>query len=1793
MKKITHLLAMLTILLGLQANAQIATFPFNEDFEAGAGGWTANGGSWALGAPANTVINSADSGTNAWVTNLTGTYNSNENSSVVSPVFDFTTLAAPAVQLSVWWNSEFSWDGAVLQSSIDGGASWQNVGAFGDANNWYNDNTINSNPGGQQEGWTGRVGSGNGSGGWVVARHALIGLAGESAVTLRIAFSADGSVNDEGFAFDTVSVYEVTCPEPLNLSASNITATSANIAWDLGGAETDWEVVTQLAGTGVPTGNGDAATSNTAYVASGLTPASNYEVYVRSVCGTEFSPWVGPFNFATECVTFTAPYTEGFENGGTIPLCWTMSGGEDWSFSNTGAGNHIGNNGTITGNTITNGYFAWVDSSGENGATTLTTPFVDVSGLITPSISFYEISDNEGNASSQLDVEVWDGAAWNLMGTYNTNTSGWEKKVINISTLTITGDVQARFVFTEPTPSGFYDDIAIDDVTFDELPSCVNPSNLGIVNTTDTTATISWVSNGLETDWEVAVQAPGTGTPAGNGDATAVNPYVATGLTPATNYEAYVRSDCNGEYSDWIGPINFATECVTFVAPYTEGFENGGTIPLCWTMSGGEDWNFDNDPGFDHIGNNGVINGATATNGYFAWVDASGTDAPAVLLSPLVDVSGLTNPALSFYELSHNEGNANSQLDVEVWDGAAWNLMGTYNTNTAGWELKYLDLSGLTITGDVQARFIFSEVISPGDFYDDIAIDDVTFDELPPCIQPGGISVTNITGISADVSWMPGGGETAWEYVVQPAGTGVPTTGTAVTTTTVSETGLSFQTEYEVYVRSNCGIEGFSAWSGPVNFTTTVQLNFTVDCTVGPVNFTYCYENNDTNVFTFTSTDGTPLNFAVNAGTVESNWDEFQVFDTDGTDLNAATPYGNNGNLAGITYVSTGDTISFAITSDGSTGCSTVSAFDTLDITVSCATCVNPEATFMVIDDCDNGDQFLVDVNITSLGDATSVLISDNQGSTPVSVLATGITQFGPFPFATDVIFTVANEQDVNCVITSAAIQLLACPPSNDNCIGATVAQVNTDGSCAVTTPGTILEATPSGVPTGTCGGDPNDDVWFEFTALHELEMISILNIQGGTTNLDFGIYEGACNALVEMECFTTDSGITPPLTIGNTYYIRVFSGGSAADSSTFDLCITEPPSGTSCDNAGTFCNNNGVQTTPNLTNFPSGGQIACLFSTPNPVWNIIQIGDSGTIEIQITQTSATGQGQDVDFVLWGPFDTATDFCEADVLDQGCPNPSDCPNNTSNSNFYPSGNIIDCSYSAASTENLTIDNAVSGEVYVLLVTNFSNQPGDIQIQQTNSNGTGAGSTVAELDVEITSNDVAFIDDDNDELTPAVASLCGFDSTTLTAESPFAETYEWFQNGIILDGETAGTLVVTESDFYSVVAYDSDCEVYSQYDVILNFYKDAVANAAPDMVTCDISGDGTEDFNLEAQTAIILGAQSETDFAVTYHATLGDAQAGTNALASPYNAGDNTVIYVRVEDLDAVGSGSGCASTNTSFNLLITGATPEATSVDYELCDDESYDEVELFDLNAHSIEVLNGQDPANYNVSYYLTQTDADAGTNALTSPYENVANPQTIYVRVENNVSADCYATAALDLIVTPLADTTIDTSAMYEVCPNATSPITITATGNNYTESEVTITWYRDGVVIPGQTSLALNNVFVAGTYTIEVAFNNSSCPATSDDVEVSELESCIIPQGISPNGDNKNDNFDLSSFDVQSLEIFNRYGTKVYSKANYTNEWFGQSQDGDELPVGTYYYVMKYQGGKVKTSWVYINR
>lgn len=78
------------------------------------------------------------------------------------------------------------------------------------------------------------------------------------------------------------------------------------------------------------------------------------------------------------------------------------------------------------------------------------------------------------------------------------------------------------------------------------------------------------------------------------------------------------------------------------------------------------------------------------------------------------------------------------------------------------------------------------------------------------------------------------------------------------------------------------------------------------------------------------------------------------------------------------------------------------------------------------------------------------------------------------------------------------------------------------------------------------------------------------------------------------------------------------------------------------------------------------------------------------------------------------------------------------------------------------------------------------------------------------------------------------------------------------------------------------------------------------------------------------------------------------------------------------------------------------------------------------------------------------------------------------------------------------------------------------------------------------------------------------------------------CSIQKGVSPNGDGKNDFFDLRSMQVLQINIFNRYGTNVFKKALYRDEWHGQNNNGDLLPVGTYFYEIETVNGPI-TGWI----
>ncbi|WP_338766985.1 choice-of-anchor D domain-containing protein [Bernardetia sp. ABR2-2B] len=214
--------------------------------------------------------------------------------------------------------------------------------------------------------------------------------------------------------------------------------------------------------------------------------------------------------------------------------------------------------------------------------------------------------------------------------------------------------------------------------------------------------------------------------------------------------------------------------------PYVESFTTG-TIPSKWSdvaVAGNDFWRFSGNADYaaELIGDHTVGGG---TN--YAWVDGStpnGAGFVNTLYTPFVDISGATDPEISFWIYSHSTDPITdyNTILVEFYDGAAWNTV-LNNRGSLGdmWNRIEVNLASYTITGSVQLRFTLTQNGNQA-FYNDILIDDVAFAEKVieidvvgnnTSISDGSTtpSVTNDT----DFGNVPNGSKTV-TYTIQSIG---------------------------------------------------------------------------------------------------------------------------------------------------------------------------------------------------------------------------------------------------------------------------------------------------------------------------------------------------------------------------------------------------------------------------------------------------------------------------------------------------------------------------------------------------------------------------------------------------------------------------------------------------------------------------------------------------------------------------------------------------------------------------------------------------------------------------------------------------------------------------------------------------------------------------------------------------------------------------------------------------------------------------------------------------------------
>ena len=1090
---------------------------------------------------------------------------------------------------------------------------------------------------------------------------------------LTFVFNSNATTNAAGWLANVTCAPKPGCSAPTVLTTPTFTHNSATFGWTQPSnpdtsVSSAWQVVALPCGSPAPVGTPATGVffnnvTSNPFTLTGLAPLTCYDIYVRSACG---STWSGPRTITT----LAAP-----------PEC---------------GGNFVDAGGT-TGNYAAN-----------SNVTTIICP-TNPGDVVTVTFTAF---DTEA---------TWDGLyVYNGTGIVPANIVASANGAANVPG-GIPGSYWGNTIpgpFTSSAADGcltfvFRSDGAVQNpgwvanITCAPPPTCRRPTTITTNTVTSNSAILNWVQptnpNGsVASSWQIVALPCASPAPVGDPTSGLIfnnvtsNPFTLTGLSSATCYTIYIRAICSTtDSSTWANAANITT----LVAP-----------PVCggnFVDAGGT--------GANYAANSNVTTIICPTNpGEVVTVTFTAFDTEATW-DGLYVYNGTGIVPANIVASANGAANVPGGIPGSYWGTA---IPGPFTSSAADGCLTFVFRSD----GAVQ---------NPG------WVANVTCAPPPTCIAPTAITSNTLTHNSVTLNWtQPVNPDTsiasAWQVLALPCGSPLPnavSTGFVdVTTNPFTLTGLSPATCYEIYIRAICSPTDSSTWGGPRTVTTLVAPPVCGGVFTDEGGATANY-NNSSNVTTIIcpANPGEIVTVTFTAFDTEANWDGLYVYDGNtvnpATQIASANPPANvPGGIAGSYW---GTTIPGPFTSTSGDGCLTfVFRSDgsvnrpgwVSNVTCSPApSCIRPSQlsatgttqtsailSWTQLPNPDGSTATAWEILILPAGSP----IPTGPGipaTSPYTV--NGLTPGTPYVFYVRAICSPTDASEWSAFN-------FATLPVNDACDNATFAIVNQNLNCVQTTPGTLAGATAS-LPATTCGGAgaANDDVWFTFTATTVTHVISFTNVTPATA-LSYAIYQGTCTGLTEVGC-NTGAG----LVAGTTYYIRVFSTGTVPVFTNFNLCIGTLP----CTEAPAFCTGQTV-TYANATNVPSLGQIGCLFTSPNPAFFFLQVNQAGPLSYLISQVDNGGVPRDVDYVAWGPFtdlNTACSGVPANPLPAANPIPTPttgCP-----------GTIHACSYSTAPQEIMCVPNAQLCEVYVIMITNFSNQAGTVTFTQTNIGG-GGGTT---------------------------------------------------------------------------------------------------------------------------------------------------------------------------------------------------------------------------------------------------------------------------------------------------------------------------------------------------------------------------------------------------------------------------------------------------------------------------------
>ncbi len=658
---------------------------------------------------------------------------------------------------------------------------------------------------------------------------------------------ADSSVWSNVDSFTTI------CPVPINISSNSITSTSATIVWNkpVSYYTAPYSVYYSTSNTAPSLTQAPTITNinDTTVSLTNLTPTTTYYVWVRSVCSaTDSSNWSNISSFRTLCPTPVNP-TILSATATTFDVSWTVptqstpaSYSVFYSTNNTLPSltqTPTTNNIQTTylqqiGLSPTTNYYVWVRSvcSQSDSSAWVSADSIRTLCPLPTNVTTSLITDSTANIHWNVPLESTPSSYSVFYSTNNTipnltqapRYSGIETTSVNLSNLR-TGNnyyVWVRSVCSATDSSNWTNMVSIKTI-------CNQPKNVQTTTITSLTATIKWdtLSSGSSAMYEYYFSTNNTAPTIStipNGTTTN-NSIFLTGLTQNTIYYFWVRSNCGGgDYSNWSTVLLFSTTCNIANLPWTEGFETmpyvgNRVVPTCWSIFDAP--NADNFIGTSNINNGGQ--GPRTGSNY-----ALGNEQYSDFYTPGFELKAGATYTFSFYAVNKgyvaNGFSAYFYLGLQVKNQGGYStiaelasIQGVYNTT-----YQQFSYTIKPTTNNVYYFQLRPKIHVLSDF--SLSFDDFKLERS--CSNPENVSVTNISGTSADVNWVAPIASTPSSYSIYystnnaiPSETQAPTIA-GVTSTSTNISGLNPSTTYYVWVRSICSATDSSAWTNITSFTT-------------------------------------------------------------------------------------------------------------------------------------------------------------------------------------------------------------------------------------------------------------------------------------------------------------------------------------------------------------------------------------------------------------------------------------------------------------------------------------------------------------------------------------------------------------------------------------------------------------------------------------------------------------------------------------------------------------------------------------------------------------------------------------------------------------------------------------------------------------------------------------------------------------------------------------------------------------------------------------------------------------